>query len=140
MDIDRARTFLLALPHAVETEQFGGLLYWVADKAIGGRMFTMLNLSARRQPIWFACGRERYNELLEREGLLPAPYLARAFWVAAEHWTTLRTPAWDAEPRAAHAIASAPLPARTHKLLQLPKSELKQHIAERRKLLAARGK
>src|SRR5439155_17569398 len=34
----------------------------------------------------YAAGRERYDELLEIEGVIPAPYMARIFWVAVERW------------------------------------------------------
>src|ERR1700712_4622216 len=45
MDAERARAFLLKLPHVVETRQWGdNLVFWVGDKAIGGKMFALLNL------------------------------------------------------------------------------------------------
>src|SRR5271168_1794039 len=45
MDAERAREYLLRLPHVVETMQWGAnLVFWVGDKAIGGKMFAVLNL------------------------------------------------------------------------------------------------
>ena len=36
------REFLLQLPHVVETMQWGAnLVFWVGDKAIGGKMFAL---------------------------------------------------------------------------------------------------
>ena len=138
MDADRARTFLLTLPHAVETEQWGGLVFWVADKALGGKMFTMLNLdSTNHQPIAYAAGRERYHELLENEGLMPAPYLARAHWVAATSWSAHRDRDWQAELAAAHALVAAKLSPKITRILSLPKAEQRRLLAEQRKLLAA---
>jgi len=58
------------------------LVFWAGDKAIGGKMFALANLDDDgRGVLSFAAGPERYNELLENEGVIPAPYLARAHWV-----------------------------------------------------------
>ena len=139
MNLDQARAFLVSLPHAIEAEQFGGLIYWLGDKAIGGRMFAHLNIEAgERYRIAFPAGMERYAELVEQDGLAPAPYLARAFWVAAERWDVLRPAEWEHQFRAAHALTLTKLPLKTRKILALPPAEQKKAIAERRKLLAAR--
>ncbi len=84
MDAERLREYLLRLPHVVETMQWGAnLVFWVGDKAIGGKMFALINLDDdQRAVLSFAAGPERYAELLETEGVVPAPYLARAHWVA----------------------------------------------------------
>lgn len=139
MNAERVRTFLLTLPHVVETEQFAGLVYWVGDKAIGGKMFCMVDgdrLAAK--PIWYPPGQEHFYELLEREGFAPAPYLGRVWWVAAERWDVLRDAEWEDELRAAHTLKLATLPPKTMKVLALPVVEQRRVIAERRKLLAAK--
>jgi predicted DNA-binding protein (MmcQ/YjbR family) len=122
MDADRARAFLLTLPHAAETLQWGdNLVFWVGDKSIGGKMFALINLSADAHGvISFAAGPERSLELLELEGFYPAPYLARAHWVATADWTTLRPTEWQAELRNAHAVIFAKLPKRTRETLLNP--------------------
>jgi len=134
MNVERAREFLLSLPHVVETEQWGGLVFWVGDKAIGGKMFVMMNFDqAGGNPIAYAAGQERFHELCEREGMIPAPYFARIFWVAAQSWGALRDREWEEELRAAHAITLEKLPAKVRAALQLPAKELKQAIAAGRK-------
>ncbi len=46
MDIEPLRAWLLSLPHVAETMQWGdNLVFWVGDKAVGGRMFALANLS-----------------------------------------------------------------------------------------------
>ena len=82
MNVESTRALLLSLPHVVETVQFGdNLVFWVGDKAIGGKMFALVALDATSrsdQPrLSFPVGREAYPDLLEIEGLIPAPYLAR---------------------------------------------------------------
>ena len=119
MDAERARTFLLTLPHVAETLQWGdNLVFWVGDKSIGGKMFALINLAAGAHGvISFAAGPEHFAELIERENLKPAPYFARAHWVAAESWGAFRPTEWQAELRNAHAIVLAKLPKRTRDTL-----------------------
>jgi predicted DNA-binding protein (MmcQ/YjbR family) len=141
MDAERARKFLLKLPHVVETMQWGdNLVFWVGDKAIGGKMFVLVNLDgSERGVISYAAGPERFAELVEREGIVPAPYFARIFWVAVEHWGVLRDREWEAELAAAHAITLAKLPKGVREVLALPERARAKLIAERRKALAAQA-
>jgi predicted DNA-binding protein (MmcQ/YjbR family) len=141
MDAERARAFLLTLPHVVETQQWGdNLVFWVGDKAIGGKMFTLVDLGSgmSKGVVSFSAGPERSNELIELEGMIPAPYMARIHWVAAEHWGVLRNAEWEEVFRAAHAITLGKMPAKMHSVLALPARELKRLIADRRKVLAER--
>lgn len=102
---------MLSLPHVTEAEQWGGLLFRVGEKTAGGKMFAMLNLEPDAAGvISFGAGAERFHEFCERDGLKPAPYLARAFWVAAERWTALRNSEWEEALRAAHGLTWAKLP------------------------------
>jgi predicted DNA-binding protein (MmcQ/YjbR family) len=148
MDVERIRAYLLTLPHAVETMQWGAnLVFWTGDKAIGGKMFALINLDGddgqeRNRPrpvISYSAGPQRYSELLEVEGVVPAPYMARIHWVAAESWNVFRAPEWERELRAAHTITFNKLPPRTRAVLALPAARQKRLIADRRKLLAARA-
>jgi predicted DNA-binding protein (MmcQ/YjbR family) len=77
---------------------------------------------------------------VEREAFLPAPYLARIHWVAAERWDALRDTEWQAELSAAHNIVLARLPRKTLTVLAMPERERKRLIDERRRLLAAKSK
>jgi predicted DNA-binding protein (MmcQ/YjbR family) len=141
MDVERIRAYLLTLPHAVETMQWGAnLVFWVGDKAIGGKMFALANLDGDgRAVISYAAGAERYSELLEIEGIIPAPYMARIFWVAVERWDVFRTTEWERELRAAHSITFNKLPPRTRVVLAMPATQQRRLIADRRKLLAKRA-
>ena len=140
MDAERARAFLLGLPHVVETQQWGdNLVFWVGDKAIGGKMFCLLNLDGGAHGVVsYAAGPERFAELVELEGLVPAPYMARIFWVAAERWGALRNAEWEAELGAAHGLTLAKLPKGVLGVLAMPERERKQLIVERRKVIAAK--
>jgi predicted DNA-binding protein (MmcQ/YjbR family) len=140
MDAERARAFLLTLPHVLETEQWGhNLVFWVGDKAIGGKMFALVDLdSGTHGKISYSAGAERFAELVEIEGLYPAPYFARIYWIAASRWDVFRDTEWQEELRAAHRLTLAKLTPRTRTMLGLPPRELRRLVAERRAVLAAR--
>jgi predicted DNA-binding protein (MmcQ/YjbR family) len=143
MDVERARAFLLKLPHVVETMQWGdNLVFWVGDKAIGGKMFALISLDTGSQHgvISYAAGPERFTELVEIEGLSPAPYFARIHWIAAERWSVLRDTEWQTEMRSAHAITLGKLPKKVTEVLAMPDRARNKLIAERRRLLAAKAK
>jgi predicted DNA-binding protein (MmcQ/YjbR family) len=142
MDIDYIRTSLLTLPHVVETEQFGGLVFWVGDKAVGGKMFAWIKLEqtdSKFRVMSYIAGSERYNDLLEIDGIFPAPYVARIFWVAVERWNVFRTAEWENELRAAHEITFNKLPRKTRAVLAMPPARQRRLIADRKKLLAAKA-
>jgi predicted DNA-binding protein (MmcQ/YjbR family) len=142
MNVELLRAYLLSLPHVEETMQWGdNLVFWVADKAIGGKMFALANLSPdSRGVLSFAAGPERYAELLEIDGAHPAPYLARAYWIAIERYNVFSSKELKDHLRNAHEIVYARLPKRTKVVLAMPPSERKKLIAARKKLLAARDK
>ncbi len=142
MDAERVREFLLGLPLVVETTQWGdNLVFWVGDKAAGGKMFALVNLDADgRAAMSFAAGPERYHELLENDGVVPAPYMARIHWVAIERWNALPGRELLDLLRAARDLTYAKLRKRTKAVLALPAGELRKVVAERRKLLAERAK
>ena len=140
MDTERAREFLLKLPHVCETKQWGeNLVFWVGDKAIGGKMFALLNLDPSGGVISFAAGEEGFHELVERDGLIPAPYMARIFWVAAESWNALRNAEWEGLLRAAHEMTYQKLPKKVKETLAMPAKAQEKFVRERRTLLEKRA-
>ncbi len=142
MDAERAREFLLSLPHVVETQQWGdNLVFWTGDKALGGKMFCLVDLSgADFGAVSFAAGPERFAELVERDGLRPAPYFARIHWVAADRWSALRHAEWEELFRAAHERVFATLTKRTVGWLGLSAKEQAKVLKERRALRAEKAK
>ena len=141
MDAERVREYLLRLPHVVETMQWGAnLVFWVGDKALGGRMFAVLNLDDDQKAVLsFTAGPERYAELLEIEGVFPAPYLARAHWVALKHWGVFRSSELEELLEHGRRLIYNKLPKRTTEVLAMPPPAQRKLLRERKKLLAARA-
>ncbi len=137
MDNERIRAICLGLPNVTETVNWGHhLVYWVGDRDIGGKMFAMTDLDGTGTGVlWFHCGAERFHELVEREGIIASPYLAKAGWVTVERWDVLRAREVEDELRRAHALIYEKLPKRTKTVLALPEKERAMVIRERKKVL-----
>ena len=86
MDIDAIRQHCLAFPHATETMQWGADLCFKVD----GKLFAVAPLEVAPVRLSFKCTPENFVELCERPGIVPAPYMARAQWVALESLNAVR--------------------------------------------------
>ena len=108
-------------------------------------MFALLNLDEDKDPAkptpvaMFYVGPERYAELLETEGVVPAPYMARIYWVALTHWNVFRRSEFEALLREANVGVYSRLPQRVRQTLDLPLAEREQLMIARRKVLEARA-
>lgn len=106
--IDWARTFCLSLPHATEGVQWEhDLLFRIA-----GKMFCVTNLEPALSPtkIAFKCTPEKFAELVEIEGIIPAPYMARNHWVALLEMNALRRPELEELIRTSYQLVREKLP------------------------------
>jgi predicted DNA-binding protein (MmcQ/YjbR family) len=141
MDAERVREYLLQLPQVVETMQWGAnLVFWVGDKAIGGKMFAVLNLDDDQKAVLsFVTGPERYAELLETEGVFPAPYLARAHWVAIRDWGVFRRSELEELLQYGRGLIYERLPKRTKDVLAMSTAAQRRLLKDRKRLLAARA-
>lgn len=133
MSINRTRDFLLTLPRVEETLQWDNLVYWVLDKAVGGKMFAMIEPEPGGPHVaGFAVPAEQFEALLEIEGVRPAPYLARAQWVVVERWDVFTAAEWQAHLRAAYGRVEAKLPPRVQRILELKQREYRALVREKR--------
>src|SRR5205823_9462165 len=80
MNIDWIRQYCLSLPHTTETIQWGDDLVF----KIGGKMYAVAALEPGDHWLSFKCSPDDFTRLVEQMGIIPAPYLARANWVAVE--------------------------------------------------------
>ena len=105
MNAEWVRTFCMALPHTTESMQWGANLVF----KIGGRIYAIAALEPADHWLSFKCSPEDFADLVEREGIIPAPYLARAHWVGLESEDTLATPELRRLLRNAYALVFAKL-------------------------------
>jgi len=81
MDTESLRKYCLSFPHATENVQWGSDLCF----KIGGKMFAVTDLNSQPQgKLAFKCTPEKFAELIEVDGIIPAPYVARYHWVYLE--------------------------------------------------------
>jgi predicted DNA-binding protein (MmcQ/YjbR family) len=85
---------------------------WGADEcySVGGKMFAVFGVErGKGTSLSFKVDPERFLELTDVEGIIPAPYLARAHWVQLE--TANAIPPHDARALIArsHALIAAKL-------------------------------
>ena len=86
MDIEQVHAHCLSFPHVTEVVLWGNDLVF----KIGGKMFAVIGLdSASDHCLSLKCTPEKFAELIERDGINPAPYVARYHWVALERFNAL---------------------------------------------------
>jgi predicted DNA-binding protein (MmcQ/YjbR family) len=76
MTIETVRSICRALPGVTEDVKWGHDLCF----SVAGKMFTVVSLEAPHS-VAFKCTPESFGELVERPGIIPAPYMARNMWV-----------------------------------------------------------
>jgi predicted DNA-binding protein (MmcQ/YjbR family) len=84
MDLDSVRTYCLSLSNATEDIQWGNDLLF----RIAGKIFAGMSLDPPHS-LSFKCTPEKFDELIELEGIIPAPYVARNKWVMLERLDAL---------------------------------------------------
>lgn len=81
MDIESIKDYCLSLPHATADIQWGNDLLF----RVGGKIFAGVGLDqASSGHLSFKCTPEEFSELVEKDGIVPAPYTARYHWVMIE--------------------------------------------------------
>ena len=85
MNFDALRVLCLSLPNATENLQWEDELCF----KVQGKIFAMVSLSSVPQRLVFKSDPEEFPELLELEGVVPAPYVGRYKWVMLENLDAL---------------------------------------------------
>jgi predicted DNA-binding protein (MmcQ/YjbR family) len=109
MNLPRLRELCMSLPGVTEQIQWGKDLVF----KVGGKMFCVscTDLDPSHDVMAsFKCDDETFAELVERDGIIPAPYLARAKWVGLRSFDALEDREYQELIPRAHAIVSATLP------------------------------
>ena len=106
MAVDWIRQQCLSFPGATENVQWGNDLVFKVE----GKMFAVTSLEPSRHTVSFKCSPEDFAELTERPGIIPAPYLARAHWIALEREDALSRIELKGLLRAGYDLVAAKLP------------------------------
>jgi len=85
MNVELIRRFCLSFPHATENLQWGDVLCF----KVGGKLFAMLNMNTVPPHLVLKSTPEKFGELVELEGIVPAAYVGRYNWVSVERGDAL---------------------------------------------------
>lgn len=140
MNAEWVREHCLSFRHATEQVTWGSDLTF----RIRSKIFAVMVLDVA--PVWlsFKCSPEDFAELTERPRIIPAPYLARAQWVALETKDALPARELSSFLRKSYDLVFAKLPARTRASLasQTARAEPHPHASRtpsRQKAVAKTG-
>src|SRR5262245_7160311 len=108
MTLESIRKLCLSLPDATEQIQWGKDLVF----KVRGKMFCVACTEPVVPPkvaLSFKCDDATFAELIERSGVIPAPYMAQHKWVAPEQFDTLGAAELKSLIERAYEIVSAKL-------------------------------
>ena len=115
--LEWVRAYCLTLPRTTEKVRWEhNLLFCVADK-----MFCVANLEPGNGPSLFSfkCTPEKFRELVEIEGVIPAPYMARNHWVTITDLKNLRQEELKGHIEESYDLVLSKLPRRTQDSLSV---------------------
>ena len=113
MNIDQLRKTCLSFPGATEQMQWG---YDLVFK-VGGKMFAVAPLEPAPVQLSFKASAENFAELTERPNIIPAPYLARASWIALQSQEALTQTELAELLRGSYELVVAKLPRKVRETL-----------------------
>jgi predicted DNA-binding protein (MmcQ/YjbR family) len=113
-DVEWIRKLCLSLPDTTENIQ------WDEDLCfkVRSKLFTIVDLSqGNRAPVCLKCAPEKFDELLEVEGISQAPYVGRYKWILLANSNILPAAELEALIRQSYdlVVAKAPKSKAAHK-------------------------
>jgi len=120
MNYAQVKAHCLSLPGATLSIQ------WGADRVfkVGGKMFAVLGPpESRPHTMSFKAGEDSFHILTQLEGIVPAPYLARAHWVMLENLRALKASELKAYLARAHCLVAAGLSAKARRALGIAEAK-----------------
>jgi predicted DNA-binding protein (MmcQ/YjbR family) len=112
-DVDWVRELCLSFPKATEKVTWGAdLTFRISEK-----IFAVTVLEPAKVWLSFKCSPENFADLTERTGIIPAPYMARAQWVALETREALQKDELAGLLRESYDMVFSKLPRKTQQAL-----------------------
>jgi predicted DNA-binding protein (MmcQ/YjbR family) len=107
MNIEAIRKYCLSFPSATEGIKWeNDLVFMIASK-----MFAVVALApSENGRLSFKCTPEEFALMIEREGIVPAPYMARNHWVSVTDGKALSQAEWKRLLRDSYDMVRAKLP------------------------------
>jgi len=113
MNIEQLRKFCLAFPGATEDIKWGADLCF----SVGGKMFTVTSADSSEGGVSLKTTPEKFAELTERPGVIPAHYVARYHWITIEDLKAVSKTELKDLIRESYQMVFDKLPAKTKKTI-----------------------
>jgi predicted DNA-binding protein (MmcQ/YjbR family) len=107
---DRLKAFCRTLPGVTEDVKWGDDLVF----SVGGKMFAAFDLESE-DGFGFKSEEDEFMGLIQVEGIVPAPYLAKHFWVKVNDRKVLKDAEWERLLKKAHGLVVAGLSGKKQK-------------------------
>jgi predicted DNA-binding protein (MmcQ/YjbR family) len=127
MNIEWIRDLCLSFPHTTEQIQWGDDLVF----KVAGKIHAITVLHPAKIWLCFKVSPEKFAELTERPGIIPAPYLARAKWIALETKEALPSDELTQLLRESYEMVVAKLPKKTREALASGKATARRKSARK---------
>lgn len=114
MNLTKAKAYCRKLPGATEDIKWDTNLVF----SVGEKMFAVTGADGSERGISFKVDDERFLELTDRPGIIPAPYLARAKWIYIENPKALSDAEVQALLHRSHALVFAKLTKKLQREMQ----------------------
>ena len=122
-DVEWIRKLCLSLPDTTENIQ------WDEDLCfkVRGKLFTIVDLSqGNRAPVCLKCTPEKFDELLEVEGISQAPYVGRYKWILLANSNILPDAELEALIRQSYDLVVAKAPKKKAACKKTPRKRRKR--------------
>ena len=106
MSVDFVREVAMSLPGVHEQIQWEDHLIF----KVGGKMFALTTLVPEGVRLSVKSTPERFAELTEIPGVIPAPYMARNYWISLERWDAMRLSKMEGLIRESYQLVFEKLP------------------------------
>jgi len=114
MQFAKLQAYCAGLPAAASEVKWGADLCFIIDR----KMFAVFGIEdGKPRNVAFKCDVDRFLELTDQPGIIPAPYLARAHWVKVERADALTDAAAQALVRRSYELVVAGLSKRRQREL-----------------------
>ena len=110
MNLDQLRELCLSFPGVTEDIKWGHDICF----SVGSKMFCVTSAEGGAS---FKVTPEQFTELTERDGIIPAPYMARNMWVYAEQFSSLKPKEWKMYIRQSYDLVRSKLPKKVQSAL-----------------------
>ncbi|MES2704780.1 MAG: MmcQ/YjbR family DNA-binding protein [Bacteroidota bacterium] len=103
MDLDKLRELCMSFPGATEGIKWEDhICFMVAEK--------MFCVTGEQGGANLKVTPEEFEELTQRDGIVPAAYMARNMWVSIQKWNALKPKEWEHYVRQSYELIRSKLP------------------------------